>query len=139
MEPVIKTDLTYTPANYFCKYELDLDKNVQWQFDVWRMHSIVYLEDIEVVLHSSMDSSYNDDYLRSASYRYGTNNNTSHASKEIKKSVHSVTVYARNVLAIKDPTFKVQIKADTDPSSWVSSLITFGGTFLGAAICCCIM
>lgn len=62
-----------------------------------------------MVLHSSIKTYYDDEYLRSRSFIYADNgrNYTSHASFDIKGSAQQLDIYARNVLKVKGKTFLV--------------------------------
>ena len=49
-ESKLKKDII--PANYFCKYHIDLDSKIKWQLKVYRYISVLFMEKLEVVLTS---------------------------------------------------------------------------------------
>ena len=87
MEPLNQAPDIITPSNYFCTYNIDLetlDEEASWMIEVWRTHSLLSTEDIEIVMKSAFETNYNDAYLRTSSYRYGETNMTSKAKLNVK-------------------------------------------------------
>jgi len=105
---IAKTD-SYIPKNYFCKFELILLDDVDWEINIYRYISVINTEKIEVVIHSGIKTYYDDDYLRARSFIYADNglNYTSHMNLELKNAAKSVLIYARNNLAVTGSTFKI--------------------------------
>jgi len=52
MDFEIYKDTDFIPKNYFCKYSLLLDEEINWQVRVYRYVSIIMSEQIEFVLTS---------------------------------------------------------------------------------------
>jgi hypothetical protein len=88
-----KTDKDFTPSDYFCKYNLILDSDIAWQLDIYRYLSHINTETIEIIQFSSVETYYDDNYLREHSFIYtdnGIGNMTSHASIEMKSQTTTV-------------------------------------------------
>ena len=102
-----------TEPHYFCKFRIDLDTDISWQIDVYRYRSLINTETIQVVQQSSLNTHYNDKYLRERSYIYrdnGIGNTTSHAKIDVKRSAHTVNVYVRNNLRIRGNSFRIFVQ-----------------------------
>jgi hypothetical protein len=63
-------DTDFIPNHYFCKFSLLLDdQEINWQLLIYRYVSILFMEQIEVVVHSkSVKTFYPDDFLRDNSF-----------------------------------------------------------------------
>ena len=80
---------------------MDVEGDTKWQIEVWRTASIIYTEDIELVVHSDFETHYDDDYLRANSFSMGGGNNTSHATRNVKRQARKVNIYVKNIYSIK--------------------------------------
>lgn len=132
-------DTDYIPTNYFCKFQMLLHQDIDWELIVYRYVSILYMEQLEMVLHSSIKTYYDDEYLRSRSFIYADNgrNYTSHASFDIKGSATQLDIYARNVLKVKGKTFLVILQEQRGSYSFISSIYSIL-TFLFTMTLCCL-
>ena len=123
-ESKLKKDII--PANYFCKYHIDLDSKIKWQLKNYRYISVLFMEKLEVVLTSISapfgtsrgnrnSVMFDDDYLRSKSYMYssGNRNYTSHMTLQIPEAARSVDIYARNMVKITGNTWKMVLEEKT--------------------------
>lgn len=131
-------DSDYIPANYFCKYNLLLEEDVNWRIVLYRYVSILYMEEIEIVLSSGISSNYDDDYLRSRSYLYANNgqNYTSHTTLDLKNEVDRITVYARNTLKVRGKTFKMHVKENISSYSFASNIYSILSAMFTITLCC---
>jgi len=108
---VLQLDTTEKPDvdeflfnNYFCEWEIDAtdykgQDDFEWIMRIYRYFSNIATEKIEVVLFSGIEVHYDDEKLRSTSYKYtenGPNNQTSEKTLEVKRKVDKVKIYAKN-------------------------------------------
>jgi len=104
------TDRDYIPNNYFCKFSAPLTEDINWHLKIFRYVSILFMEQIEVVLHSdTLKTYYDDELLREKSYMFANNgrNYTSHMTLDIKNSATMIDIYARNTLKYRGKTFRI--------------------------------
>lgn len=111
------------------------------------------MEVIDIVVSTSMQTYYSDDYLRSRSYIFtdnkladGKQNLTSTAELELRTSTSSIDIYSRNIRDIRVPSFKVVLSAKSESFRFVEIvygvitflfLITLCAVFVIACMRCC--
>jgi len=93
----------------------------------------LYTEDIELIMYSTIERHYDDDYLRQISYRYasnGPNNYTSHATVDVRNSVDRIEIHARNNIGVNGATFKVQVHMKSESTSTAGTIyLVISGLF----------
>ena len=139
---VAKIDETHIlPNNYFCMYEVNLSDDVDWEVKIYRAMSIMYTEDIQLVLSTDqLETQYTDESLRAKSFmveqpKDGGRNYTSHFTLGLKSRVNKVTVYVANRGNKAFQSFKIWVRKQQTTSSFGSTVYTVLATMFCMTTC----
>lgn len=127
------------PKNYFCKFQLALDKDILWQMTLFRFDSLNRSESVDIKIVKGGEVEYFDnEALIRQSFLFANNgqNFTSHTTLNIKEGATHIEVYALNAFEASAASFKVQITEQQSSFSLVSNIYTILSSLFILTLCC---
>lgn len=133
------------PKNYYCSFDFELNKTIDWQLEVYRYISTLTTETIEIIEVNSrgQETTHDDAKLRTRSYtsydKNGNLNKTSEANIVLKSSTQRIQVKVSNNFLITGSSFRIWLVPDPNSGSWSTNLITLGISIAGALLVFCVV